>query len=89
MTTYPWQHACLKAILETDNSLIYSRIAAARSILMDRLDAPKPIGEEEKAEIENAFTGLEILESERCPESSSRSSFQCLDSSPLDSGDLH
>jgi hypothetical protein len=55
----------MKAVLETDNSVIYSRITAARSILTDRLNS-RGVGDEETAEIERALRGLQTLEKERC-----------------------
>jgi hypothetical protein len=64
---YAWESAVLKAVLETDNWVIYSRITAARSILTDRLNDTKPISEDEKEKIERALHGLQVLEQERVP----------------------
>ena len=63
---YAWETAVLKAVLEPDNALIYCRITAARSILIDRLITSPPIGNEERSEIENALQRLDTLELERC-----------------------
>jgi hypothetical protein len=40
---YAWESAVLKAVLETNNALLPSRIAAARSILADRLASSEKI----------------------------------------------
>ena len=56
----------MKAILETNDSLIYSRIVAARASIAERLDGDESISEEEQTEIENALINLKNLEDERC-----------------------
>ena len=66
MPIYPWELACMEAILETEDSLIYSRIIAARSRIAERLDGLESVSEEEQAEIENALENLKNLENERC-----------------------
>jgi hypothetical protein len=73
MPTYPWEAAVMKAILETDNGKILSRIIAARETIIERLHGASiingtgPIDSTERAEIENALRKLKILEQERCP----------------------
>jgi hypothetical protein len=64
MPIYPWEYACMQAILETDDSLIHSRIVAARSIIAQRLDGMEPINEEERSEIDHALGRLKVLEQE-------------------------
>ena len=66
MPICPWELACMKAILETEASLIYSRIIVARSSIAERLDGFKSVSEKEQAEIENALKNLKNLENERC-----------------------
>jgi hypothetical protein len=66
MFIYPWEAACLKAVLETDDSLMLSRITVARAIIADRLDEIELISDEEQYEIEVALTSLKTLETERC-----------------------
>jgi hypothetical protein len=72
MPTYPWEAAVMKAVLETDNGKILSRIIAARETIIERLEAASvsngagPIDSVERAEIENALRKLKILEKERC-----------------------
>ena len=55
----------MKAFLETDESLIPSRIVAARSTINERLDGIESVSAEERKEIENALKHLKFLEDDR------------------------
>ena len=73
MASYLWEPDSLKAVLETDNGKILSRIIAARPTILARAthtDGTNPIGMVERIEIENALRRLKILENERCPKTS-------------------
>lgn len=57
----------MKAVQETDNRLVASRITDARLIIADRVSGLEPIGEYERAEIIRALHELAVLERERVP----------------------
>ena len=61
MPIYPWEPACMKAFLETDKSLVHTRIVAARSNIVERLHRVESISKEEQTEMENALKHLKFL----------------------------
>jgi hypothetical protein len=67
MSCYAWELACLYAYTETDNTRVLSRIAAARSIITERLMESVPLSKEEWVKIGMALDALESLEKAKIP----------------------
>jgi len=65
--TYDWESAHLKAVLETDNSLIADRIEHAEEIITRRLWKMPRLqeNEEERQMAERALGSLAVLRQER------------------------
>jgi hypothetical protein len=63
--TYLWTPAYLCAVLETDNTLLSTRIYDALAAIEQRLLNPIEAGGDESKEIENAQRGLLTLKAER------------------------
>jgi len=60
---YTWEKTYLSAVYETDNAKMGGRILEAQSAMEQRLLSP--IGEEERAALEQALEGLTTLRAER------------------------
>jgi hypothetical protein len=70
LSGYLWQAAYLSAVLETDNSLVPSRIYEALAAIEQRLLSPIETDSIEFRAIEDAQTGLLTLKAERAAEGS-------------------
>jgi hypothetical protein len=68
--SYSWLPAYLSAVLETDNTLMPTRIYEALAAIEQRLLSPMEAGGDEYREIENAQRGLLTLKTERADYSS-------------------
>jgi hypothetical protein len=74
LETYLWHPAYVSAILETDDTLMPTRIYEALAAIEQRLLIPIEAGDVEQKEIDQAQTGLLTLKAERCSENATATS---------------